>query len=268
MGKDSWSTIGRERLMNSALKPMTREEFIAEVTRDVPETPRYYLHSRDLNKTGPALDAERAMPATLTPSELATRAGQGALILDTRTGEAFSASHPPGALNVSLDGQYASWVGTLVRPDEPLLLIAEPARVEEAVMRLSRVGYENVVGVLEGDMQRWRADGLPVATLERLPAQSWGGGGRKVLDVRRAREWNDSHIAGAIHVPLAQLPERLDELDRDAAWVVVCASGYRSGIAASLLQRAGFTRVANGIGGMEAARAAGMPLEVEVPQSA
>ncbi len=261
MGKDSWSTIGRERLMNSALKPMTREEFIAEVTRDVPETPRYYLHSRDLNKVGPALDAERAMPPLLAPADLAARARQGALILDTRNEESFGASHPPGALSVSLDGQYASWVGTLVRPEEPLLLIAEPQRVEEAVMRLARVGYENVIGVLDGDMARWRAEGLPVAVMQRLPAQSWTAGGRKILDVRRAPEWDAAHLPGAIHIPLAQLPDRLDELDRAAEWVVVCASGFRSGIAASLLERAGFSRVANGIGGMAAARSAGLPLE-------
>ena len=268
MGKESWSTIGRERLMNSALKPMTREEFIAEVTRDVPETPRYYLHSRDLNKAGPALDAERVMPPLLSPADFSARARQGALILDTRTEECFGASHPPGALNVSLDGQYASWVGTLVRPEEPLLIVAEPNRVEEAVMRLARVGYENVVGVLDGDMARWRAAGLPVAMMPRLPAQSWTTGGRRILDVRRAPEWDAAHLPGSIHIPLAQLPDRLDELDRAAEWVVVCASGFRSGIAASLLERAGFTRPANGIGGMAAARSAGLALEAGVPQGA
>lgn len=264
MGKDTWSTIGRERAMNSALRPMSREAFISEVTRDVPETPRYYLHSRDLNKTGPALDAERPMPPLLTPAECATRAREGALILDTRSSEAFATSHPAGALHVSLDGQYASWVGTLIRPDEPLLLIAETGRVEESVLRLARVGYENVAGVFEGDMTHWRAEGLPLSTMERLPVQSWKDGDRKALDVRRTREWNDFHIEGATHLPLAQLAERLDELDRGAAWVAVCASGYRSSIAGSFLKRAGFARVANGVGGMDAWRAAGLPLETGV----
>ena len=135
-------------------------------------------------------------------------------------------------------------------------------------MRLARVGYEHVAGVLESDMARWRAEGLPVAAMERLPLQSWTDGGRKVLDVRRSREWNDFHLKGATHIPLAQLPERLDELDRGAAWVVVCGSGYRSSIAGSVLQRAGFTRVANGVGGMDAWRAAGRLLEVGVPSEA
>ena len=266
LGKDSWSTIGRERAMNAALRPMSREAFIAEVTRDVPETPRYYLHSRDLNKAGPPLEAERSMPPLLPPGQLAEMARQGALILDTRSGEAFAACHPVGALNVSLDGQYASWVGTLIRPDEPLLLIVEAGRVEEAVMRLARVGYENVVGVVEGDMARWRAEGLPVTAMGWLPIQSWTDGGQKVLDVRRSREWNDFHLQGAVHIPLAQLPERLDELDHGTAWVVVCATGYRSGIAASTLKRAGFSRVANGAGGLAAWCAAGLPVERGIPQ--
>jgi len=268
LGKDTWSTIGRERAMNSALKPMSRETFITEVIRDLPETPRYYLYSRDLNKAGPRLDAERPLPSTLTPGEGAAMARQGAILLDTRSAEAYAASHPEGALNVSLDGQYASWVGTLIRPDEPLLLIAEAGRTEEALTRLARVGYENVAGVLEGDMTRWRAEGLPLAKLERLPVQSWTNGGRNVLDVRRSREWDDFHVRGATHIPLAQLPERLGELDRAAAWVTVCAGGYRSGIAASLLERAGFARIADGIGGMDAWRAAGLPLEIGVPSGA
>jgi glyoxylase-like metal-dependent hydrolase (beta-lactamase superfamily II)/rhodanese-related sulfurtransferase len=266
MGKDSWSTIGRERAMNAALRPMSREAFISEVTRDVPETPRYYLHSRDLNKAGPPVRTERPMPPLLPPREFAAVARQGALILDTRSGEAFAASHPAGALNVGLDGQYASWVGTLVPPEDRLLLIAEANRVEEAVMRLARVGYENVAGVLEGGMERWRAEGLPFASLARLPVESWLDGGRRVLDVRRSREWNDFHLRDATLIPLAQLPDGLQELDRGAAWVAVCASGYRSSIAVSLLARAGFLQVANGIGGMDAWRTAGLPLEIGVPQ--
>ncbi|MEO8636728.1 MAG: MBL fold metallo-hydrolase [Gemmatimonadales bacterium] len=264
MGKETWSTIGRERAMNAALRPMSREDFIAEVTCDVPETPRYYLHSRDLNKAGPALVAERPMPPALTAAECAARVRDGALLLDTRPAAAFGVSHPAGALNVSLDGQFASWVGTLVRPDQPLVLIVESGRAEEAVLRLARVGYESVVGVIDGDLSGWDPEGLPLVTLDRLPAQSWLDSGRNVLDVRRSREWNDFHLSGARHIPLAQLPERLGELDRTADWVVVCAGGYRSSIAASLLQRAGFRRVINGEGGMDAWRKAGFPVEAGV----
>ncbi len=261
ISKDTWSTIGRERAMNAALKPMSREAFIAEVTRDVPETPIYYLHSRDVNKAGPALDAERPLPPTLTPRAFAAAAERGAVVVDTRPDEAFAIAHVPEALNVSLDGQYASWVGTLLRPDQPLLLIAEAERIEEAVMRLARVGYEQVVGVLEGGIERWRAEGLPVGATARVPVESLATEGRNVLDVRRAGEWQNFHLAGATHIPLAQLQERVGELDRDTGWVVVCASGYRSSIASSVLQRSGFARVANGVGGMDAYRGAGLPVE-------
>lgn len=252
LGTDSWSTIGRERATNAALKPMSRETFIAEVTRDVPETPRYYLHSRDLNRTGPSLSAERPMPPLVSPLEAAALIRDGALILDTRAAAAFAAAHPAGALNIGLDGQYASWVGTLVPPEQRLLLVVEAGRGKEAVIRLARVGYEHVVGVLEGDSARWGNGGLSTATMACLPLSSWTESGREVLDVRRDREWNNFHLEGATHIPLAQMPERLGELDRDKAWLLVCAGGYRSSIAASLLQRAGFPRIANGVGGMDA----------------
>ena len=265
ISKDTWSTIGRERTMNAALKPMSREAFIAEVTRDVPETPVYYLYSRDLNKAGPRLDAERPMPPTLAPRDVAARAHAGATIVDTRSAAAYAAAHPAGALNVPLDGQYASWVGTLLEPDQEILIVADRERVEEAVMRLARVGYENVVGVLEDGIERWRAEGLPVGSMAQMPAESLAGGGRNVLDVRRGREWESSHLAGARNIPLAQLPERLADLDRAAEWVVVCASGYRSSIAASVLERAGFTRVVNAVGGMDAYRKAGLPVESGAP---
>jgi hydroxyacylglutathione hydrolase len=265
ISKDTWSTIGRERMMNAALKPMTREAFIAEVTRDTPETPIYYLHSRDTNKAGPRLDAERPMPPTMAPRDAAARANGGAVIVDTRPAEQFGAAHATGSLNVPLDGQYASWVGTLLAPDQAILLIADRDRIEEAVMRLARVGYENVVGVVEGGVEGWRTAGLPVGSIALVPAASLAAPGRRVLDVRRAREWEEGHVAGATHIPLAELPKRVGELDRAAEWTVMCASGYRSGIAASVLERAGLTQVANAVGGLAAYRAAGLPVESGAP---
>jgi len=234
----------------------------------VPETPIYYLHSRDVNKAGPSLDAERPMPPMLTAADVAARVAKGAILIDTRSQSVFGAAHPANALNVPLDGQYASWVGTLLRPDEEILLIADRDRVEEAVMRLARVGYENVAGVLQGGIEAWKAAGLPVATMAQLPASALAGGSRRVLDVRRDREWDEGHLAGATHIPLAQLPERRSELDGNAEWTLICASGYRSSIAGSVLQRAGFTRVINAAGGMDAYRASGLPVEVGSPTGA
>ena len=260
ISKDTWSTIGRERAMNAALVDHGREAFIEDITRDVPETPVYFLHSRDLNRAGPALDEARAFPPTLSPRECAERVKEGAVLLDTRAAEAFGQCHPAGALSVSLDGQYASWVGTLLRPDQDILLVTEPDRAEEAVTRLARVGYERIVGIMEGGCERWRADGLPVASTRQMPASELRPGDAHVLDVRRRGEWDRFHLAGATLVPLSQLPERAKELDRTAEWSVVCATGYRSVIAASVLERAGL-RARNVTGGMDAYRRAGLPVE-------
>jgi glyoxylase-like metal-dependent hydrolase (beta-lactamase superfamily II)/rhodanese-related sulfurtransferase len=268
ISKDTWSTIGRERMMNAALKPMTREAFIAEVTRDVPETPIYYLHSRDTNKAGPRLDAERPMPPMMAARDVAARVARGGVLLDTRMAAVFGAGHAAGSLNVPLDGQYASWVGTLVAPDQEILLVVDRERVEEAVMRLARVGYENVVGVLEGGLEAWRAAGLPVDATPQAAASSLVSPGRRILDVRRAREFEEGHLPGAVHIPLAELPARAGELDRDAEWAIICASGYRSSIAGSVLERAGFTRVVNAAGGMAAWHAAGLPVESGSPAGA
>jgi len=200
------------------------------------------------------------MPRELDAKEFAAAAAVGGVILDTRATAAFGVCHPAGALHASLDGQFASWVGTLVAPDVPLLLVVEPDRAEEAVMRLARVGYERVEGLLRGGCDAWQRAGLPTAAVPQLPAESLASGARAVLDVRRQREWDAGHLAGATHVPLAQLRERLGELERDADWAVICASGYRSGIAASIMLAAGFPRVANAVGGMDACRRAGLPL--------
>ena len=258
MSAERSSTIGQERATNPALAPMSREAFIADITRDVPETPVYFLHSRDTNRAGPALRAERPLPPALSPTSVAAEIERGAIVLDARPFADYAAGHVPGSLHVPLDGQYASWVGTLVGPDDRLVLVSDPARTEEAVMRLARVGYENLSGVLDGGVPGWAAAGRP---LQRAAAEAVIGAiraGRRVLDVRRAPEWNDSHLEGAHHIPLAQLAARAGELDRGAEWVVVCASGYRSGIALSVLERAGFTRLVNAAGGMDAWRRAGL----------
>lgn len=258
LGKEAWSTIGRERAVNAALAPMSREAFIASVTRDLPETPRYYLHSRDLNKAGPSLDNERMLPPLLTPQQTAEAVRTGAIIVDTRGIDAFAEAHPSGALHVGLDGQYASWVGTLLLPEQPIVLVVEPHRMEEAVLRLARVGYEHVVGVLEGGVEAWAAAGLPVRATPRIPVESLASAEHRVLDVRRRGEWDTFHLPGATHIPLAELPDRLGELDRDHEWIVLCAGGYRSSIAASVLERAGFPLVLNPIGGTDALRTSGV----------
>lgn len=259
--KETWSTIGKEREMNPALRPMSREQFIADITRDVPETPVYFLHSRDMNQAGPALRADEELPPKLSAKEFAAKAKGGATILDTRPVEQYAPAHPKGALQVALDGQYASWVGTLLEPTDEILIVCEPGREEEAVMRLARVGYENVIGILDGGIDAWKAAGLPVSSIGVERVTDAIRPGRVVLDVRRPGEFETFHAKDAVHVPLAALPEKAATLDQSREYVVVCASGYRSVIGASVLERAGFERVISGDGGMDAYRKAGRPVE-------
>jgi hydroxyacylglutathione hydrolase len=259
---ETWSTIGQERAMNPALRPMSRADFVADITRDVPETPVYFLHSRDLNRAGPALRADAEMPPLLVPQAFAAAAREGAVILDARDDRSYATAHPQGALHVGLNGQYASWVGTLVEPADRLLLVCDPERAEEAVMRLARVGYENVVGILDGGFERWKSEGLPVASIAIERVDRAFRPGRRVLDVRRPSEWEMFHLKGATLIPLSQLPSKLGELDREDDWAVVCASGYRSMIAASVLERAGFKRLTNAAGGMDYYQQLGLPLEM------
>ena len=243
---------GIERQRNPALGPMSREAFIADITQDVPETPVYFLHSRDTNRAGPPILVAQPMPPTLSPDEFARTASlTGATVLDTRSAQAFGTAHVPGALHVGLDGQFASWVGTLVEPGDPVLIVVEPERAEEAVVRLTRVGYENVIGILEGGMASWIAANRPISTIPQVPAKDAIRKAAHVLDVRRDREFQVNHLDSAVHITLAQLPQRLAELEPDEPWTVVCAGGYRSSIAASVLKRAGFADVTNAVGGMD-----------------
>jgi glyoxylase-like metal-dependent hydrolase (beta-lactamase superfamily II)/rhodanese-related sulfurtransferase len=254
------STIGQERSTNAALKPRSREAFIADITKDVPETPVYYLYSRDLNREGPPLLAGRELPPVLNNETAQSVLSDGVVLLDTRTPAAYQAAHPKGTLFVSLDGQYASWVGTIIKPTDRVLLLASEDRAEEAAMRLARVGYENIIGRLSPDPATWEAAGLAPAAMPAERAGSKPVGSRRVLDVRRRHEHEAGHIEHAVHIPLAQLADRVDELDRSADWLVFCAAGYRATIAASILERAGFAKLTVAEGGMDAWNAAGMPV--------
>lgn len=253
IGSETWSTMGKERAMNPALAPMSRTAFIKDITQDVPETPAYFLHSRDTNRAGPPILVSQPMPPLLAPAEFARTAERtGAVVLDTRAAAAFGNAHVPGSLHVGLDGQYASWVGTLVNPSEAVLIVADPERAEEAVVRLARVGYENVLGVLEGGLTRWMEENRPIGTVHQASVEDALTTRGQILDVRRDREWEARHLERAVHIPLAELSTRLGELDPAVPWTVVCAGGYRSSIAASVLRRAGFRSVTNAVGGMDA----------------
>ncbi len=282
IGSETCSTIGRERRFNYALQPMSREAFIRMMTTDLPELPAYFGRDAEINREGPPLLASLPPLAPLAPAEVAREAEGGAIVLDTRPAAAFGAGHVPGSVNIGLAGQFASWAATAIGLSTPIVIVAEePERAREAQVRLARVGIERVAGYLSGGLRAWEAAGRPVATLPQMPAEELAhrlaaaaghapaaGRGLTVLDVRRPAEWAAGHIEGARLLPLHGFAQRLSAegpavLPPDEGpLAVICQSGYRSSLAASLLARAGRRDLYNIVGGMNAWQASGLPVSV------
>jgi hydroxyacylglutathione hydrolase len=262
ISSETSSTIGQQRQFNYALRPMPREEFIALTTADLPEAPAYFSRDVRLNREGPGALTELAAPPALTPERVAELQAKGAVVLDTRTSAEYGAGHVPGSVHMGQSGQLASWAGSLLSPEAPIVLIAEDAEhVAESRTRLARVGIENVAGYLDGGILAWDAAKRPLAKTEQIPVDELKtrideGAALTVLDVRRPGEWSAGHIAGAVHLPLHELEKRAASLDRERPVAIICASGYRSSIATSVLERLGFRGFANVVGGMNAWNAA------------
>ena len=261
------STFGEQRRTNYALQPMTEEEFLAVVTADQPQAPGYFVHDAVLNrKERPLLEPAVARGRQAVDLEsLLARANRGAQVVDTRDPEIFAAGHLAGSLNIGLDGKFATWAGTVLDLARPVLVITEPGREEEAVLRLGRIGIDSVEGVLEGGAEAFMGRPELVARFERLEAAGLEGELQGpeppvVLDVRAPGEHAAGHLEGALHLPLGELAGRLEEVPRDRSVVVHCAGGYRSVIAISLLQRAGFEGLRDLRGGFAAWEAAGLPV--------
>jgi len=261
------STIGRERQFNYALRPMPRDEFIRLMTVDLPERPAYFSLDAEINRAGPPLLDQLPAPSPLPPREVERLRDAGHVVVDTRSAAQYGTGHVPGSLNIGLGGQFASWAGSLISPDASILLVGdEEEHVREARTRLARVGLERVAGHLSGGLLEWDRAGLPLATTEQVSVQELEHRLREpdapqVVDVRRPAEWRAGHIPGAVHIPLNHLEERGASIDRDRSYAIVCAGGYRSSIAAGILERLGFRRVTNVVGGMSAWTSAELPLD-------
>jgi glyoxylase-like metal-dependent hydrolase (beta-lactamase superfamily II) len=258
ISNETQSTIGEQRQFNYALKPMTEEAFIAMMTTDLPEAPSYFSRDAQINLQGPSLLDELPEPIGFSPEAVQKMQRGGHLVLDTRQGAQYGSGHIPGSLNIGLNGQFASWAGTLIKPDIPLLLVAEePEHVREARTRLARVGLDKVSGYLEGGLLAWHLAGLPIATNEQISVEELHHriaekSIEMILDMRRPAEWEGGHIAEATNVPLNHLAESALSLNRDARIATICAGGYRSSIASSLLEQLGFRHISNVVGGMTA----------------
>jgi rhodanese-related sulfurtransferase/glyoxylase-like metal-dependent hydrolase (beta-lactamase superfamily II) len=263
ISSETSSTIGQQRQFNYALKPMPKDEFVRIMTTDLPEAPAYFARDVAINREGARPLEELSDPKPLSPAEVDVLAKGGAVVLDTRPSAEYGAGHVPGSLNIGLSGQFASWAGALIRPETPIVLVAgEEERVREARTRLARVGLENVAGYLDGGILEWDRAGKPLATMEQIAVEELDerlreGKVARVVDVRRPGEWQAGHIPDAAHLPLNSLAEKAETLPADQPLAVICAGGYRSSIATSILEQKGFSKVTNVIGGMAAWRGAG-----------
>jgi rhodanese-related sulfurtransferase len=271
LSKETFSTIGEQRRFNYALQPMSKAEFVELVTADQPEAPSYFTYDAVLNsKERPTLDEtlQRVNPLKLD-HVLALQSTAGAQILDTRDPADFAAVHLAGRINIGLGGQYATWAGTVLSRERPIVIISDPGREHESATRLGRIGFDHIVGYLEDGLHSIATHPELTLSTERLSAQVASDrldgepAGQKplVIDVRTPREREQKRIPGSLSMPLNHLAERAAEVGSGRPVLVYCAGGYRSSIAASILQQAGIRQVSEIAGGIAAWEAAKLPVE-------
>lgn len=271
MRAERFSTIGTERLTNYALQIRDRDEFVRQMTSNLPARPDYFLEDAAINRTGaPALSDLPALKS-ITAQELKAMLDKGAMALDVRPGAEFVAGHVPGSVSIPLSGQFASWAGAVLGlSSRPVLIAANADQINEARMRLARIGIEDVAGYLEGGTEGWQKAGLPVEQVNQITPQELAmqlsQGGIGVLDVRREGEFQAGHIEGADWHPLDRFKAALPEINKDSPVAVHCKSGYRSLIAVSVLERAGYHNVVDVAGGFDAWVGAGLPSSAEVAE--
>jgi hydroxyacylglutathione hydrolase len=274
LSSDTVSTMGQQRQFNYALQPMSKEEFITLVTADQPDAPAYFTYDAILN-TRERATLDQSLEQSLHPIDLdeVLRMGDaGAQMLDVRDPAEFAIGHLAGSINIGLGGQYATWAGTILDREKPIVIIAEPGREQEAALRLGRIGFDHVKGYLEGGMAGlahrsdlvWPTERRAAPMIaEMMNEELSRGEAPMVLDIRNPREFATQHIAGGVNVPLNHLQERIGEIPRDRKIVVHCAGGYRSSMAASILAQHGITNVIEMAGGIAAWNAAKLPVEKE-----
>ena len=271
LSSETFSTLGTQRRFNDALQPMSKSAFIDLVTADQPEAPSYFSYDAMLNRRErPTLD--QTLEQVLKPlslDEVIRQMNAGTQVLDVRDAAAFEAGHLHGSVNVGLQGNFATWAGTVLEQDTPIALIATPGQEEEAAMRLGRIGFDHVVGYLSGGAAALSARPDLVRSIARITADDLAGALATatpplVLDVRAPGERHDKYIEGSVHLPLNRLKRQLHDVPRNRKVVLQCAGGYRSAIAASILANHGLTEIADLVGGLAAWEEAGLDLVAPV----
>jgi glyoxylase-like metal-dependent hydrolase (beta-lactamase superfamily II)/rhodanese-related sulfurtransferase len=244
-GDERTSTIGRERAQNPALADVDEETFVRRQLAGLQAFPSYYAQMAPINRSGPPVLGEVPVPGPISPDEAAAALANGARIVDTRDGGAFASEHVPGSLNVPLEPSFAAYVGWLLPFATPIVLVVTDRNaLVEAATQLCRIGWDDAIGYLDGGVAAWRSSEREVTSYEvlevdRLVDELRADRTGAVLDVRQRTEWDAGHLPGSRHVFVGELPGRLVEFGPDAVTTVVCASGYRASMAASLLAGVG-----------------------------
>ena len=268
MSKETVSTIGEQKKSNYALRAnMTEDEFVKEVTEGLLPPPQYFPMNVAMNKMGyENIDTvmERGLQAMNAEEFEAAANETDAVMLDTRNDAEVWKGFIPNSINISLDGQFAPWVGALI-PDvkQQLLIIAEPGREEESIMRLARVGYDNVIGFLKGGFDAWKNAGKEIDTINRITSADFEKVFDKdstiVIDIRKPGEYSAEHVEDALNIPLDYLNENLAEFPKDKNFIIHCGSGYRSMTAATMLKSRGWENFREVAGGYDAIKGTSVP---------
>jgi len=269
MSTETTDTLGNQKQTNYALRAdMTKEEFIKELLTGLTAPPNYFPQNVMMNIKGyESLDTvmERATQA-LSPEAFEAAANETeALMLDVRDNEEFSKGFVPNSINIGLDGNFAQWVGEMIPSvSQQILLVADPNRIEEAITRLSRVGYDNCIGYLNGGFENWKASGKEINSVNRISASelvSKQNEGQLIIDIRKKSEFDSEHVIGAVNVPLNQMNDHLSEFPKDQFFIIHCAGGYRSMLASSILKQRGWDHFVDVRGGFSEIK------ETEIPKT-
>lgn len=269
LSKETVDTLGNQKKTNYALRAdMTKAEFVEEVLDGIAPPPQYFAKNAMMNKMG--YDSFEAVMqkgnVPLDPEQFEALANhESALILDVRPQSDFIKSHIPNSIFIGLNGGFAPWVGALITDiKQPILLVVPEGKSEEAVTRLSRVGYDNTLGYLEGGLTTWEASGREIDTLESISAEAFANiykedNSINILDVRKDGEYSSSHLETAQHFALDFINSQMGDVDRDNTYYIHCAGGYRSVIAASILKARGFNKLIDVAGGFGAIKQTDLP---------
>ncbi len=267
MSKETFDTLGNQKQKNYALIMTSKKDFVKELTTGILPPPQYFSKNAQLNKNGYDAfdDVMKKGSHALSPAEFEKISNEGeTLILDVRKPQEFAKEHIPNSIFIGIDGQFAPWVGALITDlKQPIILVTPSGREEEVVMRLSRVGYDNCLGHLDGGIDAWKNAGKKIANIKSISAEEFApkiNSNINILDVRKPGEYDNQHIKNVPNKPLDFINEWMDNIDRNTEYHIHCAGGYRSMIAASILKARGFDKLIDVAGGFSAIAKTNAPL--------